>query len=455
MLDFLYKSPVFAAVIYVFALIVMAAYVFFKWKQKRLFTICNISIYILAFTYFVTGPFQFQDRAWKAFGQTSAVPFYPYLYKSIIINFIGLIVFLLSEMYFEKRNMGRLEKRFIGQRFCNVIEHNYVYQINIIIFCAVTALWLFIVFKYNDGLPLFNQGRAFFYDTGMLSFIYQSLTIIVGLYGLYWGLYYADRRKGLVFFILAAFVSIATGTRKQFFVQILYPFLILIFYKKYKSFSGSKALKLLPFLAGLMVFGIYITYVRSGKTTNLDDTINNIFYGSTFCDIRDGAYILYGYENNLNNEFIGGKTFLAGILSFVPSYLSPFRVEWSFGRYTTHRMFHITSAHFGFRGGDALEPYLNFGLLGVVILFIVSGYFFANAEIVCEDKLWSKLHNGEAISVNSIIYVQIVSALAQFAAHSGNIRDIYVYLILLCSAIILRNLLPMKKAGRRYLIKWR
>ena len=111
---------------------------------------------------------------------------------------------------------------------------------------------------------------------------------------------------------------------------------------------------------------------------------NELLYGNTFSDIRDGAYILKGFEQNTNGQFVYGKTYLAALFSFVPSSFSTFRYDWSWGRYTTTGLFGYHN-HFGLRGGNAMEAYINFSWLGVIFIAIIQGLIFSKLEKVFHE----------------------------------------------------------------------
>ena len=74
MMDTLYQSPVFAGIMYFLLIIVAAVYVVHKFKQGRPFTIFNIYIYVMLFTYIIITPFQFSNQAWYKLDYVNAKP---------------------------------------------------------------------------------------------------------------------------------------------------------------------------------------------------------------------------------------------------------------------------------------------------------------------------------------------------------------------------------------------
>lgn len=444
MIESLYRSPIFSGIIYFGAMIVAVMYIIHKIKQKRLFTLYNITIYIMFFTYFIITPFQFQNKAWKALGQYNAEMFYPYLYKSVSINLLGLIIFLFALMHFE--NKKKPSKH--GEELCLRIQKYCAYNLLCIILVAAAALWLFIVFKYNGGLPLFNGGRTFFYGSGLVSFIYQALTMIISMLALYFGLCWINNGKGGLFFIFGAFLSIATGTRSSFFINIVYPFAIVLLYKKYKKLNFEMIIKIVVIALLLFFLALFLGAYRSGSAAGYS-ILNALLYGNNFCDIRDGAYMFWGYDVFLNNEVIGGKTYLAGLMSFIPSSLSDFRTEWSWGRFSTMKIFNgAWPNHFGFRGGNWFETYLNFRMPGVIILSIVKAYIFAELEIICNVFIFDRIADSKKIYPGSIVFILLLTYLYSIFNVSGGFSNLYVIIVFILFVKLAYKALSPKKYQR-------
>jgi hypothetical protein len=95
----------------------------------------------------------------------------------------------------------------------------------------------------------------------------------------------------------------------------------------------------------------------------------NMFYGNSFSDTRDFAVILSFWDGH----FFWGKTYLAGLLAFIPRALSSFRDTWAIGVVTATLAGFKTTEHPGLRVGIFGEAYLNFGLPAVLLLGILIG----------------------------------------------------------------------------------
>jgi len=94
-----------------------------------------------------------------------------------------------------------------------------------------------------------------------------------------------------------------------------------------------------------------------------------VFYGNTFSDLRDFALVISGW----NGHFWLGRTYLAGLMGFVPRALSSFRDTWSLGAVTTTMVGLNPETHPGLRPGYFGESYLNFGYTGVLLMGLFIG----------------------------------------------------------------------------------
>ncbi len=95
----------------------------------------------------------------------------------------------------------------------------------------------------------------------------------------------------------------------------------------------------------------------------------NVFYGNSFSDTRDFALVLSYW----NGHHFWGMTYLAGLIAFVPRFLSPFRDTWALGVVTATMAGFSPTQHSGLRVGFFGEAYLNFGLSGVLLLSFAIG----------------------------------------------------------------------------------
>jgi hypothetical protein len=94
-------------------------------------------------------------------------------------------------------------------------------------------------------------------------------------------------------------------------------------------------------------------------------------YGNTFSDLRDFAWVLSSW----NHKPFYGKTYASAFISFIPTTYSSFRTKWGIGRVTAKLGGFVPKFHPGLRPGAFGEPYLNFGIPGVILMGILLGIY--------------------------------------------------------------------------------
>jgi hypothetical protein len=126
--------------------------------------------------------------------------------------------------------------------------------------------------------------------------------------------------------------------------------------------------------AGIVLIAVAIQLggVRHGEygLNRFTETASRLLYGNQFSDLRDTAMMLSGWEGQL----LLGKSHAAALISFVPSYLSPFRERNKFATFTLNTSgLGNVKAHPGLRPIVFAEFYVNYGLPGVVFLGFAAG----------------------------------------------------------------------------------
>jgi hypothetical protein len=171
---------------------------------------------------------------------------------------------------------------------------------------------------------------------------------------------------------------LATGGRTSL-LSVIELIVMLAVYRRHgqSSLRSTSVLTLSFLIVGLL--GIFLAAFRAGGQLALVDVLTSVAYGNTFSDVRDGAFILSGWQSVHAGELLSGRTYAAGLLSFIPSSMSEFRTEWSWGYFTTEELLGYEN-HYGFRGGWSLEAYLNFGVPGVILFALACGWILGRLE---------------------------------------------------------------------------
>jgi len=144
------------------------------------------------------------------------------------------------------------------------------------------------------------------------------------------------------------------------------------------------------FRVGIVTLGVlglvfYLGNVRQG-IYSLSEFFTSLvflaFYGNNFCDLRDFAWIY----SHWNHALWMGKTYLAGLATFLPRSVSQFRGIWSFGVATDWTVGLDTELHPGLKPGEFGEAFFNFGLPGVVIAGFLIGILVRRADRVAKQS---------------------------------------------------------------------
>jgi oligosaccharide repeat unit polymerase len=221
--------------------------------------------------------------------------------------------------------------------------------------------------------------------------VYNSVAAILPLLIAVVMLTASERRKAGLWrlVVLLLVLAVLTESRSVAFGGLASFVLAVLGYRSLRrELRVAHALALLPVAVVVFFLMFYLGDVRSGQT-NVAATASkfgfHFFYANNFSDLRDFAWVLAYWDG----EALAGRTQLAGLLGFIPSVLSTFRTEWSWGRVSTDMVGvgvrEATSAHPGLRPGLFGELYLNFGLVGVVAGGLVLGYVVARLYAATRD----------------------------------------------------------------------
>ena len=366
---------VIVGVLYIVSLMLFLFYLYEKYRTEGyIFSICNAYIFQYAVILFLITPFAFTPKAWiKLLGNSAymyASNYYPYLLKSLKINCFGFIFFIATLLKFE---FSKKTPKFARRRMNNSGRYSVDSFLNLE-FLVALAIWIIYSIFILKGFSLFGSTGTS--ENGTIYYINQAMQVIITIMTLYYGFCYINRKRHLKLLITGIVACVLMGKRATLVMDILWGMVVYILYRK-AIFSRKVFNKSIKYAIVLIIIALLIGNVRSssGDFTLLE----NLVYGNTFCDIRDGGLILYGFENNTNSEWAMGRTYLSALLSFIPSSFSEIRTKWDWGRYSTTTLLGWKN-HPGLRGGWSMEGYLNFGLIGVIISQTMSAKVYSDME---------------------------------------------------------------------------
>jgi oligosaccharide repeat unit polymerase len=265
-----------------------------------------------------------------------------------------------------------------------IIYSNLRKKATVIILSNITIIMiLFVILIQIKYGYLFNP-RKFFLENDILRPLYNATISLYPVSLLYIFLFYLKGKKlsfKLLLYILIIF-GIFLGTRGAIVGSLVTLYLFYIFNKNGKE----NLIKI--FLVGFfaLFLALYIDSLRHGQYNvfnALSIGLIKIFYGNNFSDTRDFAWIL----TYLDGEYFLGKTYLAGLVSFIPRFILDFRSEWAISVVTDRIVGFSPSEHAGLRPGMFGEAYFNFGILGVMILGLIAGYFLRYVDLQIKKSI--------------------------------------------------------------------
>jgi hypothetical protein len=226
---------------------------------------------------------------------------------------------------------------------------------------------------------------------------------------------------------------ILTGTRSFLsgIFESLIPAAALLWVVGRSRIKISFALFLLYQFAYLLLGGVsgfardtgiadFFDLLKSNPLSLLVYSLAYSFIGNNFCDLRDFSWILSRFDG----IFFEGKTILAGLLSFIPSSVFPFREEFTFARVTNTIIDLPTDTHFGTRASLFGEWYFNFSWFGVLLLGLILGILFAWIQ----SKYYSFLENCKDgnIQIFTMTVLQFGASSISILGNTSSLYYVYV-----------------------------
>lgn len=228
------------------------------------------------------------------------------------------------------------------------------------------------------------------------------------VYGAGWG------RPGFVVTgVGVALLGIVGGNRTVAILTLIQVAVILAMPRRFRNLlvvaGGALA------LASAAVF----TSLLRGDGAASSNTLGTFFFGNELTDMRDFAWILSGLDDG---QWLFGKTYVAGYLSFIPSYLMPFREIYSFGRVSPLLAGLDPLHHSGLRPPIFGEMYVNFGLPGLLIGGFVYGLAVGRVMRWISESLRQPVEDRpvpEAVVWTGFLMLQIIDAFVFTPAFFG------------------------------------
>lgn len=297
----------------------------------------------------------------------------PLIDWAYLISLVGYISIWVGKYLFDQFQYSFSMRRFETLLNNNMEERRLIYPLAVF---SLVMIGVVMTIASGNGNSL--DPRAFFLREGSLRPIINFTLYLVPTVMLFLFLQIIQytNRHAIFLMILLLSVSLLLGNRGVTVSTLITWLFYHIVAKKGRVKLPSFFLKLfcLAFLA------IYIANIREGLFDPIYVVMRfsqEIFYGNHLSDTRDFAWILSCWDET----YVLGKTYLAGLISFIPRFISEFRGEWAVSVYTSNLVGLDSTIHAGLRPGRFGEAFFNFGYGGVVFLGILFGYFLRQTDV--------------------------------------------------------------------------
>lgn len=175
----------------------------------------------------------------------------------------------------------------------------------------------------------------------------------------------SERYKYVFFIVIFSIILLSTSKRGPLLTPYMYLGLGYFLCGKIGLIRLMFYMVLLIFSAALMHF------VQSGNDYEIVMGLLFSLMNSFFVSVREMARFLSVY----NGDSIYGMSYLASILSFIPTELSEIKETYLFPRYLIYLEDGDPNLSGGPRATYIAEAFLNFGVVGVVIISWIAGFF--------------------------------------------------------------------------------
>jgi hypothetical protein len=287
---------------------------------------------------------------------------------AFVLTSIGLWIFLAT-LVIGSRFKAEISMGVIGRSV-----KTFIFSDNLAYLLIAIEIALFIV-MIIAGVKLFAARNSGFIDPKIRPVILASTYMGTFCLSIFFArLFYRVNALNVALILISGLFTLTLGSRGA----LLGPVLFYIIYNSWWHKEKNIVKYVVLLVASLFVVQA-LNALRGGggdSDGGTDSFAANIFYGNAFSDLRDFAWILSGF----GGAFLLGKTYLAGALGFVPSFLFPLRQQWNIGPTTLVLSGFINSdpthKHPGLRGTFVTEAYLNFGYIGIIGISILLGLFY-------------------------------------------------------------------------------
>ncbi len=357
-------------------LIAFLAYIVFNYflGAKKIISLCSITLlYIMVGIYIGESSISYSSR-WVRFEGIA------YVEKSILYLKLGfyicILLFSILPFFFKEYRLIKSKNISVKNLFLADVSWPLI---------ILTAIPLYLVF-INIYIPVFEE-RTFvskYFQDRLNDFIpyrpfytlsINALSTILFLQINYF-LFTFKKVSFLKFFKNKKFLKMLFLTVTLFFTakrgQFYYPiFISVVAYLIYKRHL-IKLVLISSFLIILVGVSRNFSEIMKGELS-LEHTLMTLST-SFFVSVRELTRVIF-FFNEGNNNYLFGKTYVAGFFSFIPTKINSLKANYNYMRYTSIISNQNPDDFGGMRSTYLGEAFVNFGSVGIIVLPIFFALF--------------------------------------------------------------------------------
>jgi oligosaccharide repeat unit polymerase len=303
-----------------------------------------------------------------------------YIYKSILYLKLGfyicVLLFSILPFFFKEYRLKKSKNEGIKNLFLSDVSWGLIILVSIPLYLVFINIYFpvfedktFISKYFQDRLNDFIPYRPFYTLSinGLSTILFLQINYFLFSFKKVSFLKLIKNKKFLKLFFLTITLFF-TAKRGQFYYPIFISIVAYLIYKRHLV----KLVLTSSFLIVLVGVSRNFSEVIKGEFS-LEHTLMALST-SFFVSVRELTRVLF-FFNDGDNSYLFGKTYIAGIFSFIPTRINSLKANYNYMRYTSIISNQNPDDFGGMRSTYIGEAFVNFGFVGIVLLPIFFALF--------------------------------------------------------------------------------
>jgi len=357
-------------------IVAFLAYVIFNYLlgAKKVINLCSITLFYIMVGIYIGESSILYSAQWVRFEDVG------YVNKSIFYLKLGfyicVLIFTILPFYFKEYNLKKSLNNSVKNLFVADVSWGLILLLSIPLYLVFISIYIpvfedrtFISKYFQDRLTDFIPYRPFY------TLSINALSTILFLQINYF-LFSFKKVSFLKFLINKKFLKMFFLTATLFFTakrgQLYYPlFISIVAYLIYKRHLVKLVLTS-SFLVVLVGLSRNFSEIVKGELS-LEHTLMTLST-SFFVSVRELTRVLF-FFNEGEHSYLFGKTYVAGLFSFIPTKINSLKANYNYMRYTSIISDQNPDEFGGMRSTYIGEAFVNFGFVGIVLVPILFAIF--------------------------------------------------------------------------------